>query len=149
VRSLFADVNLDFFICELYFRQHAVRFARLCDFYVADAVLFEFLQEQIDVHWSHRSVLVSDLFLEEAVDELFWNSFDNFIALSDVMNVVFDIEETGNWSKFDAALNFLRNDVGSNFWIDENLVLLPFQGEFDALSALERDDLLCLRKKLQ
>lgn len=144
MRSFLSDVDLNFLVRELDFCQHPVGFACLRDFDVANAVLLEFLQEQVDVHRTHRSVLVSDLLLKVAVDELLRNTLNNLITLPDVVHVVFDIEEAGNWREFDSALDFLWNDTDSDFWVNEDLTLLALKGKFDAFAALECDNLFGL-----
>lgn len=94
VSSFVANVYLDVFIDEFDFSENAVSFASLRDFHVADSVLFELLEEQVNVHRAHRSILISDLFLEETVDELLRNSLNNFVAFLDVVDIVFDLKKT-------------------------------------------------------
>lgn len=139
------DVHFNVLIHKFYFCQGTVEFTGLSHFYIGDAVLLQLFQEQVDIRGSHRSVLVSNVFLEKAVHQLFGNTFHFVVAFVNVMNVVSEIEESRQRCQFHAVLNFLRNQATSHFRIDEHLTLLPFERKLDALAALESDNLLGLK----
>lgn len=94
MRAFFADVDLNVFVHELYFCQSPIELTRLGHLDISNAILLELFQEQIDVHWPHRPVLVGNVFLEQTIHELFRNAFHLVVAFVDMMNVVSDFEQT-------------------------------------------------------